>query len=70
MVNYYLTKEARIYTRIKTVYSINGMEENVKTYAKYETRPLLTPYTRIYSKLYKYLNVRLKTLKTPRRKYS
>ena len=37
---HYLTKEARIYNGVKTVYSINGAGKNwMDTYKKNETRP-------------------------------
>ena len=35
-----MTKEAKIYNEIKTVYSINGVGETGNIHAKNETRPL------------------------------
>ena len=39
MANYYLTKEARSYNGVKTVFSINGVGKIGQVHAENETRP-------------------------------
>ena len=65
MINYSMTKEARIYNEEETVSSISGAKKPGHLCVKEKLEDSLTPYTKINQKWIKDIKIKPDTIKVP-----